>query len=225
MQHNEGIAILKSSFGLIKASPEAAAEAYIKWQTPLVREYGQRLKVETISTDLDSALEGLLPIIPSSTRHLFFPCRNGWTILFENGFQGTDNTPVCMLAKSMPSVTIRVVENSILSTFHYPATIWSVYDGDQWPKRHVAAMDDGGQWVFPQVGEPLPFEDLEKYKTRRIRDRFTPTLLRQYLAEFSAFPYDLDFYLAGEQAIRIERVSTYSWSFQSINRFLKRLAC
>jgi hypothetical protein len=223
MQHHEGMAILRSSFGLIKASPQEAADAYIKWQTPLMREFGKRLKVETISANLDAALEGLFPIIPSATRHLFFPCRNGWTILYENGFQGTDNTPVCMLAKLMPATTMYVVENSNLPSFHYPATIWHVYDGDQWPKRSITAMDDGGRWIFQQTGEPFAFEGLAKYQARRIRDRVAPSLLKQYLAQFSAFPFDPDFYLIGEPAIRIETVSTYPQPFQSIRRFLKQL--
>jgi hypothetical protein len=217
------MAVLKSSFGLIKASPQEAADAFARWQKPLVRTYGKCLKVETVRADLNTALKELLPIVPTITRHLFFPCRNGWTVLFENGFQGTDNTSVCMLAQLIPATTIKVVENSGLPAFHYPATIWSVYDGDQWPKRHVAAMDDGGRWIFPQVGEPFAFEDLAKYEAGRIRDRFTPATLRRYLAAFSAFPYDTDFYLASEPAIRIEKVSAYPWPFRSIGRLVKRL--
>ncbi|WP_262031141.1 hypothetical protein [Microvirga sp. Mcv34] len=222
MQNDEGIAILKSSFGLIKASPQEAADAYIKWQKPLARKYGKCLKVETISSDLDPALENLLPINPSANRHLFFPCRNGWSVLFENGFQGTDNTPVCMLAKLMPAFTMRVVETSSLPTFHYPATILDIYESDTWPKRSIAAMDDGGSWIFPQAGEPFAFENLEQYKLKNIRDRFTPILLRQYLGEFSAFPFDSDFYMTGEPAIRIEKVSRLSWPFSLVSRFRRQ---
>lgn len=223
MQHAEGMAVLRSSFGLIKASPQEAADAFTKWQMPLVREYGRRLKVEMIHDDLDLALESLLPIVPTITRHLFFPCRNGWTILFENGFQGTDNTSVCMLAQVMPAMTIKVTENSVLPTRQYPATMWSVYDSDHEPKRHVAAMNDGGRWVFQQIGEPFAFEEPTLYDAQRIKDRFTHATLRHYLAEFSAFPFDPDFYLNGEPAIRIEKISTFSRPLSSVSRFLKRL--
>jgi hypothetical protein len=36
--------------------------------------------------------------------------------------------------------------------------------------RVVSAANDGGRWVFHQFGEPFPFEKVEQYHARRVRD-------------------------------------------------------
>jgi hypothetical protein len=45
-------------------------------------------------------------------------------------------------------------------------------------------VNDGGRWKFGTNGEPLPFENLRQYETRRIQDRFTLEMLAQYLGSF-----------------------------------------
>lgn len=62
--------------------------------------------------------------------------------------------------------------------------------------RHLQASDQDGRWEFYQSGEPLPFEDLEAYQRRRVRDRFTPEMLEAYSAALGLRPFDADFYLA-----------------------------
>lgn len=49
--------------------------------------------------------------------------------------------------------------------------------------RVVSASNDGGRWVFDQFGEPFPFEKVERYQERRVRDRFTFEMLKEYLPE------------------------------------------
>jgi hypothetical protein len=44
----------------------------------------------------------------------------------------------------------------------------------------VAARNDGGRWTFQRTGPEQPFEEPEAYTRRRIRDRLTPELLRNY---------------------------------------------
>lgn len=44
----------------------------------------------------------------------------------------------------------------------------------------VSAMNDGGRWTFSRTGVAQPFEEPEHYTRRRIRERFTPELLRRY---------------------------------------------
>jgi hypothetical protein len=73
----------------------------------------------------------------------------------------------------------------------YPGTIWEVYApetlGGVPPlgyRRSIAAMDDGGRWIFEERGEPYPFEQVERYSARRKRDRFTGEMLRHYLRHF-----------------------------------------
>lgn len=63
---------------------------------------------------------------------------------------------------------------------------------DEWPicefqlseggveRRFIRAFRDDSKWDFFEKGEPLPFEDLNQYRKRRIRDRLTPEMAREY---------------------------------------------
>lgn len=75
-------------------------------------------------------------------------------------------------------------------TAKYPAVIWEVFApetlGGKPPlcyRRSIAAMNDGGRWVFEESGERFPFEQVARYAERRKRDRFTSEMLRDYLRE------------------------------------------
>ena len=48
-------------------------------------------------------------------------------------------------------------------------------------RRSISVSNDGGRWRFDANGEPLDFEQLERYKARQIRERFTPEMLEEYL--------------------------------------------
>ncbi len=72
-------------------------------------------------------------------------------------------------------------------------------------RRSLCAMNDGGRWTFQNVGAPYPFE--HSYDQPLKRDRFTETLLLEYLAHFEVRPFDDDFFIVdGERpAILFER--------------------
>jgi hypothetical protein len=83
----------------------------------------------------------------------------------------------------------------------HPACIWEMYAsasrGGVPPllyRRAICVASEDGRWSFHASGDPFAFEDLEAYSVRRKRDRFTPTMLRQYLAHFDLFPFDDDFF-------------------------------
>jgi hypothetical protein len=46
--------------------------------------------------------------------------------------------------------------------------------------RSIAAANDGGSWVFYATGDVQSFEQTECYLAPRVRDRFTPDILRSY---------------------------------------------
>jgi hypothetical protein len=72
--------------------------------------------------------------------------------------------------------------------------------------RALGASNDGGRWVFDQSGEPFPFERLEQYQARRVRDRFTFDMLREYLRHLGLSPFEESFYLPpGTQAWLVEK--------------------
>jgi hypothetical protein len=83
---------------------------------------------------------------------------------------------------------------------HSGATIFSLYLADTNScsflniRRSVSAAYDG-RWVFNADGEPaLEFEQLERYKGRQIRDRFTQEMLDDYLRNFEIRFFSPDYY-------------------------------
>jgi hypothetical protein len=81
----------------------------------------------------------------------------------------------------------------------YGAVMLEVYGPHQtaWLNyvRVVSASNDGGRWVFDQFGEPFPFEKVEQYQERRVKDRFTFDMLREYLHHLGLSPFEEGFYL------------------------------
>ncbi len=47
--------------------------------------------------------------------------------------------------------------------------------------RVICAMLDGNRWRFAAEGEPLSFENVSIYNSRRTPDRFTTAMLEAYL--------------------------------------------
>ena len=47
-------------------------------------------------------------------------------------------------------------------------------------ERAVYLMNDGGRWEFKTYGEVLPFEEPDRYLSRRLADRFTSEMLDTY---------------------------------------------
>lgn len=102
------------------------------------------------------------------------------------------------LVVRMGALAMRVCSTS--ETAKYPANVSEVYAPDSLGgdpvngyRRSVAALNDGGRWIFEESGERFPFEQIERYDERRKRDRFTREMLRDYLKTFSIEAFSDDF--------------------------------
>jgi hypothetical protein len=60
-------------------------------------------------------------------------------------------------------------------------------------KRIVRALYDM-KWTFYETGEPLPFEDIENYKKRKITDRINKDIITSYLLKIGLDINSADFY-------------------------------
>lgn len=58
-------------------------------------------------------------------------------------------------------------------------------------QRSIQCFLDGKRWFFHQTGDPLPFEDVSRYRLARKKDRFDPQLVRTYAAQLGV-PYPID---------------------------------
>lgn len=207
--YDDQLAPITSEIGFLSCEAVRAAQMYQEWST---NSGYKGLERRTVTGELETVLARLLPLEPGNeTRTLFVPTRSTWAAYFDNGWRGSAAADrMGALCELLQCKTIRVacIPHSLRaeggkSKGCYGATIMEVYSPDSTNIMHyervVSSMNDGGPWIFDEVGEPYPFEDLESYKKKRIRDRFTPEMLDSYLQHFGIHAFDEDFYAATEE--------------------------
>jgi hypothetical protein len=210
---------ITSEMGFLETDAEHAARAYAAWQAGLLAPRGIAVEVRTVSGTLEQTLSALLPLTsPESRRDLFIPTRSSWTAYVENGWGGTDAASVMgYMAEALGCRGMRVV--AVPHTLRkdkgrYGAVIFELYGPRQthWLNyvRTLYASNDGGHWVFGQSGEPFPFEKVERYQARKVRDRFTFDMLKEYLHHLGLSPFQEDFYLPeGAPAWLVEKTGHF----------------
>lgn len=154
---------------------------------------GNEWDVRTVtSTSIDELCRILRPGA-SLSQHVLIPWHE-WTAVLTNGPLGTDVGMLPSLAaRQLGCNAIRATATAPAARF--PAVVLEVYDPAAADilrcRRAISAANDGGRWAFAQSGEPFAFEQLDTYTSRRVIDRFTPTMLHEYLGELGV-PADLE---------------------------------
>jgi hypothetical protein len=172
-------------FGLVRSDLDTVAAV----RTKMYEDAGLQVTGTWLSGPLDDCFSRLEPLQPAATREMFFSTNFGWTAFFSNGARASDAfLPMLQLSKALGVTALRVCVTPTKAL--YQGVILEVYDtphaggtADGY-RRSIAAVNDGGRWVFDQSGEPFPFEDTAQYGARRKRDRFTSDMLLSYLERF-----------------------------------------
>ncbi len=193
-----------STMGFLELEAEQAAQAFAAWHRELPMSQGSNIEVLPVVGTLEQVLSSLLPL-SGGERRLFIPTRSVWTAYLDNQWTGTDAaSPLRYMARWLSIRCLRVV--AVPHTLRkdgggrYGSVMLDVYGPKQPGKIHnyvraLGASNDGGRWVFDQEGEPFAFEQVEKYQERRVRDRFTFEMLKDYLRHLGLSPFEEDFYL------------------------------
>jgi hypothetical protein len=201
---NNRLAPITLTIVFFETRSDVAADAFIAWQEPIQRERGVSLTRRHLHGVLDSVLRSLLPLTTVERRRfLFISAKNNWTAFFDSGHHGTD--PSTYISKLLNCRAVRVT--GVPHTFktgskgergRWGATIFELIDpraGLPYDRvRSVYAANDGGRWVFGCHGEVQSFERIVAYSAKRIRDRFTPAMLSDYLSAPGIFAFDESFY-------------------------------
>jgi len=211
-----------STMGFLELGAEQAAQAFATWQKGLPTSRDSTLEVLPVSGTLEQVLSSLLPLSGGETqRHLFIPTRSAWTAYVSNQWTDTDAaSPMSVMARRLSIRCLRVVAVPHTLRKHgggrYGGVMLGVYGPEQPGKisntvRFVGASNDGGRWVFDQSGEPFPFEQVEQYQARRVRDRFTFEMLKDYLRHLGLSPFEQDFYMPpGSRAWLIQKTGPFT---------------
>jgi hypothetical protein len=205
-----------SEMGFLETGAEHAARAFVAWQAGLKISHGIAIEARPVSGSLEQVLSTLLPITsPGTLRDLFIPTRSPWTAYVENGWGGTDaSSTIAYMARALlgcRGLRVVAVPNTIRKDKgRFGAVMLTMYGPHPtaWINtvRAVGASNDGGRWVFEQFGEPFPFEKMAQYQARRVKDRFTFDMLKEYLHHLGLAPFSEDFYLPdGAPAWLVER--------------------
>ncbi len=208
-----------SNMGFLEWDAQSAASAYAKWWGGLLAPRGGTVVMRPVTGSLEQVLSALLPLAGGENqRHLFIPTRSAWTAYVDNGWRGTDaGSAMAYMARTLGCRGLRV--GAVPHTLRkdkgrYGIVVLEVYGPRQtaWLNtlRALHVANDGGRWVFGQSGEPFPFEKLEQYQARRVRDRFTFDLLKEYLRQLGLSPFEEDFYLPeGVPAWLVEKTGPF----------------
>lgn len=216
---DDRLAPMTSELGFVQAPVDVVAEALMDWQQSVHGPYGARFTSRGVTGDLEQLLNTLLPLTtPGVRRFLLLPtAAPQWTAYFDNGAGGSSAFPhlvaLARLAglRGVRAVVVPDTASGRGSTpgGRYGATVFEVYGESkahlEGIERSVELLDDGGKWRFSQDGPPLPFEDLDAYRARRVRDRFPRALLAKYLGELGLRPFEETFYAPAGSGVLIEK--------------------
>ncbi|WP_224363520.1 hypothetical protein [Hyalangium versicolor] len=191
--------------GFLEVGAEQAAQTFATWQRGLVTSRDFTIELLPISGTLEQVLSRLLPLSGGENqRYLFIPTRSTWAAYVENQWTGTDAaSPMSVMARKLSIRCLRVV--AVPHTLRgdrgrYGSVMLDVFGPQQPGKslnyvRSIYAANDGGRWTFGHSGEPFPFEQVEQYQARRVRDRFTFEMLKDYLLHLGLSSFEEDFYM------------------------------
>ncbi|THT95456.1 hypothetical protein E9531_17140 [Lampropedia puyangensis] len=158
------------------------------------------VEVNRVNGDFECKLQALLPLSNQYNNFLITSTKSGWVLYLSNNFiNGTDvhSQPSYFSRewriRNLSLVMVEDVPSKKPGSFQFV-----LRDGTSGSlkTRSVVAHKES-RWEFEEYGDPLPFELLDKYKSRKIKDRLDSEMMEFYCKHFGISLFDTDFY-AGE---------------------------
>jgi len=208
------LAPLTFECGFLEASLDAITAAYVRWHRKILH----RVKVSTLNLSLADALRQLEPLDRGGQRILFLSTKSRWTACFDNGVRGgSPATWVGELSQQMKcrGISCGCIPNTLSSGDSGKRGTWGAVKFTLFAPekrdflnidRSVSVINDVRGWDFNAIGAVQPFEQVERYASRRVADRFTPEMLEDYSRAFEINLFDEHFY-GGPGAI----THSYPW--------------
>jgi hypothetical protein len=146
-------------------------------------------------------LYDLPPFEAPWTRELLMPCGDRWTAYLNNFVNGGDPTAIGLAMARKLNVRCVVAQHAPrYGPGHQATQLWVQGPEGEPPlmaERTLSAHATDGRWEWHASGRPYDFEDLSRYKARRVRDRLDRPLLMRYLIALGIPADDDDAYGPG----------------------------
>jgi hypothetical protein len=166
---------ITNAFGVLEPPLREVTSALRAWKAQI----GDASDLTSAQVTLRDGLRMLEPLgAPWFKRLWIATTSNRWRTAYFDGFinGGDPFPPISYLAERMRclgTVVVATPESVQISEYGPDQTEWLNLN---WAV--VASNDD--PWTWRHFGEIRPFEEAASYSKRRIRDRFTPDMLRRY---------------------------------------------
>lgn len=129
-------------------------------------------------------LARLAPFEAPWTRELVLPCGT-WTAYLNNGINGGDPTAIGQAVARQLGVRHVMAQHTLRYGPGHQATQLWISGPEGTPPlmevREISATATDGRWEWHTSGTALPFEEVDRYSARKIRDRFDRPMLLSYL--------------------------------------------
>ena len=170
----------------VEAGLAEVGRELVAWRAEL----GRRPKDRRLRGTLVELLPALSPLRTGASPRELLVTSGSWTAYFDSFAWPTDESACAVLAERLGVRALKVSSDptgfDYLGMGRQPGMQFHLFNpaevGGLGYQRTVDAILDGDRWVFETSGEPLDFEEPERYAERRIRDRFTPDMLGRYCA-------------------------------------------
>lgn len=208
----ERFAPITSSIGFLELPIDDAAHGLEEWRRA-------RHEVAVIRPDdgFPEVLHRLEPLTSGARPRELLVSAGQWTAYFDNSLRGPDAvSAIGYLSRKLKcqGLAVRVVPRTVglpgVSRGRAGSVQFELFGPLQTKflnyVRTVAVTFDGTKWVFNANGTEQEFEEVEAYRSRRVRDRFTSEMLERYCQALGLDVFNGDAY--GPKAVFFESAVT-----------------
>ena len=195
--------------GFLNVPVERAAEVLLTWR----RDLHPVVSAREVSGGFPGMLKNLEPLSAVRNREILVPVGPDWTAYFDSLTVGTDAASAIgvltrraqatgFFARSIPHV-VGHTKGQVRRMGSVAFSMLAPFDtGRMNYVRTVQVTYTGSRWEFFLIGVEQPFEEVERYSARKVRDRFTSDMLERYCQALGVDVFNLDAY--GSTGILIE---------------------
>jgi hypothetical protein len=139
-----------------------------------------------------------LPVASRTTKIMMSKTQSNWMVVFDNkviGNSGDTESPVSVISRRLKLKYVSVNFTKDIIPTQVGSTQFAIVDHSQEPvKIRSLAAHKESRWEWHEHGDPLPFEELEAYSFKKIKDRLTFDMVERYCRHLGIDLFDPDFY-------------------------------